>query len=258
MNLQKQIMDLETKKTVSKPDANGKYTLTLEAWATGESFSTTVTEEIPTDIILVLDQSGSMKDAFDTVTKDSYKALNNNNMENYPLRQNGGSDNLWYQLSDGSFVRVNMRITQNTENITWETCITHLPVVGDILWNPDMVEWSKQGVLYQRLDNGTYARCYVTGDVVSGYTYNYADGTTEYVARGTNPTQVAKDRFFYASSGVTNTYEYFYIDGDGNEVTIETSEGDNTKPTKTYYSLVTTSQDRTKTSSAERCSYPVL
>ena len=238
---------LETKKTVSKPDANGKYTLTLEAWATGESFSTTVTEEIPTDIILVLDQSGSMKDAFDTVTKSSYKALNNNNMENYPLRQNGGSDNLWYQLSGDSFVRVNMRITQNTDNITWTTCITNHLGFGDVLWNSDMVEWSDQGVLYQLLDDGTYARCYVTGGILSGgYTYYYADGTSEHVNVGKNPTQVAKDRFFYASSGVTNTYEYFYIDGDGNEVTIETSEGDNTKPTKTYYSLVTTSQDRTK------------
>ena len=55
-----------------------------------------------------------------------------------------------------------------------------------------------------------------------------------------------KSKFFYAPDGVTNNYDYFYVDADGNEVPIETSTGDNTKPTKTYYSLKTTSKDRTK------------
>jgi hypothetical protein len=100
---------MEISKT-AKANADGSYTITLEAYATGEKFISEVTEDVPTDIILVLDQSGSMDDAFDTITKDSYSERNNSNMENYPYRQNGGSDNIWYQLSDGSFVRVSMRI----------------------------------------------------------------------------------------------------------------------------------------------------
>lgn len=39
---------------------DGTYTITLEAYATGEKVITEVSEDIPTDIVLVLDQSGSM------------------------------------------------------------------------------------------------------------------------------------------------------------------------------------------------------
>ena len=60
---------VETSKTVSKtPDANGNYTITLESFVTGKTTTTEVTEEIPTDIILVLDQSGSMKEDYSGVT----------------------------------------------------------------------------------------------------------------------------------------------------------------------------------------------
>lgn len=48
-------------KYVTGPDANGKYTITLEAYAKGSSI-TTVTEEVkPNDIVIVLDYSNSMR-----------------------------------------------------------------------------------------------------------------------------------------------------------------------------------------------------
>lgn len=60
---------VETSKTVSKtPDANGNYTITLESFVTGKTTTTEVTEEIPTDIILVLDQSGSMTETYSGAT----------------------------------------------------------------------------------------------------------------------------------------------------------------------------------------------
>ncbi len=43
-------------------NGNGTYTITLEAYATGSQIITEVTKDIPTDIVLVLDQSGSMAD----------------------------------------------------------------------------------------------------------------------------------------------------------------------------------------------------
>lgn len=43
--------------------ADGTYTITLEGYATGTTTTSTVTKDVPLDIILVLDQSGSM--AFD-------------------------------------------------------------------------------------------------------------------------------------------------------------------------------------------------
>ena len=44
----------------AKDNGDGTYTITLEAYATGEKVISTVDKDIPTDIILVLDQSGSM------------------------------------------------------------------------------------------------------------------------------------------------------------------------------------------------------
>lgn len=49
-----------TKNAVANEDEHGTYTITLEAYATGSQIITEVTEDIPTDIVLVLDQSGSM------------------------------------------------------------------------------------------------------------------------------------------------------------------------------------------------------
>lgn len=58
---QEQDDGLKIAKNVSVVDEEkGEYKLTLEAWATGAKVITEVSEEIPTDIILVLDQSGSM------------------------------------------------------------------------------------------------------------------------------------------------------------------------------------------------------
>lgn len=50
---------LELNKTAT-PTENG-YMIRMEAYATGETTTSTVTTEIPTDIVLVLDQSGSME-----------------------------------------------------------------------------------------------------------------------------------------------------------------------------------------------------
>lgn len=53
---------VETNKYISGPDENGKYTLTLEAWANRASFTKPKKEAstTPLDIALVVDQSGSM------------------------------------------------------------------------------------------------------------------------------------------------------------------------------------------------------
>lgn len=58
---------LELSKSISLKD-NGNYELKLEAYATGERTTTTVTTKQPLDIILVLDQSGSMADNFGSGT----------------------------------------------------------------------------------------------------------------------------------------------------------------------------------------------
>lgn len=94
---------------------DGSYTITLEAFATGSQTTSTQTEDVPTDIILVLDQSGSMKDPMGGYTYKEYRKSsgwssnrNYHNDEYYPLRHNGGSGNLWHKLSNDVYVAVSV------------------------------------------------------------------------------------------------------------------------------------------------------
>lgn len=59
-----------TKKLVSDmPDKDGNYTIQMTAQATGTT--TTTSKAVPMDIVLVLDQSGSMKENFGSGTRQS-------------------------------------------------------------------------------------------------------------------------------------------------------------------------------------------
>ena len=96
-----------TSKTAAK-NADGTYTITLEAYATGSKVISEIQKDVPTDIVLVLDQSGSMTDDMGTVKYEKYSEKNSTNTKNYDRRHNGGSANLWYPLSDGTYVPVNV------------------------------------------------------------------------------------------------------------------------------------------------------
>ena len=97
------------------PNADGSYTITLEAYATGEKVITEQKTDIPTDIILVLDQSGSMD-------YDIYS-------EAYPGNNHNGT---YYVKSDGSYVKV-----------TWcSDCQAWTDGCSDILW------WHSEGKKY--------------------------------------------------------------------------------------------------------------
>lgn len=90
----------------------GAYDITLEAYATGSKIISTVTSDVPTDIVLVLDQSGSMGDNFSTTTSDSWVSYGKRtNDANYNNRMNGikkKDRNLYYKLSDGGYAEVLM------------------------------------------------------------------------------------------------------------------------------------------------------
>lgn len=97
----------------AKANDDGSYTITLEAFATGSQQTTTQTKDVPTDIILVLDQSGSMDDpmggyVYNAYTEGWFSPRNYHNDEYYPLRHNGGSGNLWHKLSNDEYVAVSV------------------------------------------------------------------------------------------------------------------------------------------------------
>ena len=93
---------------------DGSYTITLEAFATGSKVITEQKTDIPTDIVLVIDQSGSMKDAIGGYTYTAYRkgsgwnSRNYHNEEYYPLRHNGGSENLWHKLNNNEYIAVSV------------------------------------------------------------------------------------------------------------------------------------------------------
>lgn len=100
-------------KTSVYNEDTGAYDITLEAYATGSKIIHTVTSDVPTDIVLVLDQSGSMGDNFSTTTSDSWvsygKRTNDANYNNRMDSNNSKKNrNLYYKLSDGGYAEVLM------------------------------------------------------------------------------------------------------------------------------------------------------
>lgn len=59
--------DIVIKKSIH-PNNDGSYALTIEAYATGTS--STTTQSVPLDIVLVLDVSGSMEDILLVMTNN--------------------------------------------------------------------------------------------------------------------------------------------------------------------------------------------
>ena len=100
-------------KTSVYNEETGAYDITLEAYATGSKVISTVTSDVPTDIVLVLDQSGSMGDNFSTTTADSWVSYGKRtNDANYNNRMDSSNNkknrNLYYKLSDGAYAEVRM------------------------------------------------------------------------------------------------------------------------------------------------------
>lgn len=93
---------LVTSKTVVKNE-DGSYTLRLEAYATGSTYTTVSSK--PTDIVLVLDTSGSMSDYISVADKDTVANLDPKYAEYYKWRANFGLGDEWrdMQYVDGKW-----------------------------------------------------------------------------------------------------------------------------------------------------------
>lgn len=79
------------------PNNDGSYALTIEAYATGTS--STTTQSVPLDIVLVLDVSGSMKDAFGGEYVAQEKEYKKSDFGFW-------SDTLYYKYTDNNYYPV--------------------------------------------------------------------------------------------------------------------------------------------------------
>lgn len=94
---------LEVNKTISA-NADGTYNINLEAYAKGEISDIAVTEKIPTDFIIIVDQSGSMATTDMPASQDSYTKVTSTTYPNLETVAEGR----YYYLDEttGQYYRV--------------------------------------------------------------------------------------------------------------------------------------------------------
>lgn len=212
-------------------NAGGTYTITLEAFATGAQTTSTVTKDIPTDIILVLDQSGSMADDIGQVQYTPYTGNNTQNKSNYEKRHNGGSANLWHKLPDGSFVSVSV-----TKTTKYNELSTKLP---NYKRNKECY-WKYANNLYEKVEDEykkvglEYKHVVFEGD---RYTYTFADNSTIQSFGDDTIPNLGSHAPLYTpvADGNDTVYTYTYTDATGAVKTIGTSTGANTYFTPAFY-----------------------
>ena len=223
---------------------DGTYTITLEAFATGSKTTTVQEKDIPTDIILVLDQSGSMADDIGQVQYTAYTGNNTQNKNNYGRRHNGGSANLWHKLKDGSFVSV---------SVTLQQTITYNKITkgrNDNSGSGHTNYWENRNNLYTYV-NGEIKKVVYTRERDSGLQnwnckYALEDGTilnqNNKGSRYSPTFQNTDDGYLYlaVANENQNVYTYTYTDTNGTTQTIGTSTGANTRYTPAFYQRSTT------------------
>lgn len=229
---------MKISKTATAND-DGSYTITLEAFATGAQTTSTVTKDIPTDIILVLDQSGSMADDIGQVQYTPYTGNNTQNKSNYEKRHNGGSANLWHKLPDGSFVSVSVTLQQT---ITYNKITKGRNDNGSSGYTN---YWENRNNLYTYVNGEIKKVVYTRERDWFGENWNckYAleDGTilnqNNEGSRYSPTFKNTDDGYLYlaVANESQNVYTYTYTDANGTTQTIGTSTGANTRFTPTFY-----------------------
>lgn len=223
-------------------NGDGTYNIKLEAYTTGTVSKTEKNK--PTDIVLVLDQSGSMAFDIGQVEYKVYTGNNTQNNRNYEKRYNGGSANLWHKLSDVSYVPVS--VTKQEKTIYNE--ITNGRNYDDGGWGSSYTNlWNNRNNLWALVD-GEYVKVSVSRSrdgILNKYTYKLPNGVI--IASGgqyndkPNISGTDDNKLYLAGIDDTKTvYTYTYVDSTGAVQTIGTSTGANTSFTPAFYQRTTT------------------
>lgn len=222
----------------SEANDDGTYTITLEAYATGSKIISETKKDIPTDIVLVLDQSGSMDSAMSS--QEAYSAyVDRSNSYLRQRRFNGGNENLYYPL-DGGYVEV--QVDRNTVN--------GYEALGSQTTNSTYYDYYNYsyyyGDLYVKDANGQYQVVSVSrsGNYQNySYTY-YVNGQQIAQSSGRNSVPDFGEYGPIYLAGQVYEYTYYYQLSGQDRVVIETSLGEDAIPDETYYQYGTVSTSR--------------
>lgn len=209
-------------------NGDGTYTIKLEAYATGEKLIIDGKKDKPADIVLVLDQSGSMAEYMNSYGFREY--ANKNNEDFYRLRHNGGRSNLYYRMSDGSYASV---------SVTYQDAYSY----EEISDRKDNSYYYENREKLYALVNGEYQKVTVSFELSWGgvrYRYRLPDRTiiAESTGRDNSPTFNNIDGsclYLVSANESQREYSYSYTDAEGNLIEIETSVGANAAPEHTFY-----------------------
>ena len=113
------------------PNPDGTYTIQLETYATGEEVRVTEEKDVPTDIVLVIDQSGSMENENNKLgtTSDYFSPYGSQtNSYLYNRRHNNNSNNatknLYYLLDKNTYVSVSVTRSGEPQSYTYSYSYT--------------------------------------------------------------------------------------------------------------------------------------
>lgn len=206
----------------AKLNPDGTYTITLEAFATGEKITSAISKDVPTDIILVLDQSGSMADKMSVYNFAPY--TDKSNSDYYKLRHNN---------NDGTNKNLYHRLHNDLEGDKYTTVSVTKTVTYKELNNLDNGDYyDYQYNLYERV--GDDYKQVKLNYFLGLYTYTFADGTTadSFGSYSTPDLGTHAPLYTPLPDDETTVYTYTYTDKDGVRQTIGTSTGKSTKPTE--------------------------
>lgn len=231
-------------KTATAND-DGTYTITLEAFATGEKIISAISKDVPTDIILVLDQSGSMGDPMSVYNFTAYKPKSNSDY--YELRHNGGSNpNLYHKLQNDlegdKYTTVSV-----TKTVTYRA-LSNLPNYSSSMWILNECYWKYSDNLYEKVGK-EYKQVTLEYDYwTSEYIYTFADGYTVTSDEDSEIPNFGDRGPLYTPNDDDGTteYTYTYTDKDGERQTIGTYTGKDTIPNLTLYQRYATTGTTTR------------
>lgn len=202
-----------SKELVEYDAKTGKGLLELETFVTGKVTTETTTK--PLDIVLVLDQSGSMGDPFGAVTGYNVFEGTNKTAKDYADEQN------LYYLQDGQYYKVKVEITSSTERYE-KIGQQKKPYYYEI----DRGDYYyKVGEKYYRIQTE-----WISTSLLGGYYNSY------YINDSGDKVIIEKEKSLYERFGkdvyeriIENVYTYSYTN-EGAQISLGESKGNNGAP----------------------------